>query len=95
MKVIDYFNRIEECSEMETDEGFHAFDKCVNNLSKQELLELIIEFTSIVARLDVSLDILENPFDTDNDWDKVSEEDKIAYKKESKLMNKSHLKIVH
>ena len=95
MKVIEYFNKIDDFANLKDKEGFEAFEKCLYDLSKEDLLELIVEFTSIIAKADVSLDILENPFETGNDWDKVSEEDKIAYKEESKLHNKSHLKIVH
>tara|TARA_R110002012_G_scaffold64373_1_gene169299 strand:+ start:59 stop:346 length:288 start_codon:yes stop_codon:yes gene_type:complete len=95
MKAIEYFNKIEEFANLKDKEGFEAFEKCLYGLNKEDLLELIVEFTSIIAKADVSLDIIEDPFETGNDWDKVSEEDKIAYKEKSKLHNKSHLKIVH
>ena len=64
MKVIEYFNKIEEFSEMENEKGFKAYEDLLQNLSKEDLLELIVEFTSVSARVEISLDILENPFDS-------------------------------
>lgn len=88
MKVIDYFEFINECSDMVNDEGYESYNELLNvSLTKKDLINLIIEFTSIIVKSKVSLDILKNPFETGNDWDNVSNEDK--------LMNKSHLKIVH
>lgn len=81
MKVIDYFNIIDDCSKMTDEEGFKAYEKFINNLTNADLLNLIIEFTSIIVKADVSLDILENPFDTDDE--------------DTKDMNKSHLKLIH
>ena len=96
MRIVDYFKFIEACETMVDEEGYETFDELLHHgLTKKDLINLVIEFTSVIAQADVSLDILENPFETGNDWDKVSEEDKTAYKEESKLHNKSHLKIVH
>jgi hypothetical protein len=95
MKAIEYFDKIEEFTRLSDMEGFEAYENLLFNLDKEDLLELITEFTSIVAKAKVSFDIIENPYLSCNDWDNVSEEDKLAYKEESKLHNKSHLKIVH
>tara|TARA_R100000935_G_C2786336_1_gene143938 strand:+ start:326 stop:571 length:246 start_codon:yes stop_codon:yes gene_type:complete len=81
MKVIDYFNKIEDCSKMTDEEGFEAYDRFINNLTNADLITLIIEFTSIIVKADVSLEILENPFETDDE--------------DSKHVNKNHLKLVH
>jgi len=95
MKAIEYFDKIEEFTRLSDMEGFEAYENLLFNLDKEDLLELITEFTSIVAKAKVSFDIIENPYLSYNDWDNVNEEDKLAYKEESKLHNKSHLKIVH
>jgi hypothetical protein len=95
MKAIEYFDKIEEFTRLSDMEGFEAYENLLFNLDKENLLELITEFTSIIAKAKVSFDIIENPYLSCNDWDNVSEKDKLAYKEESKLHNKSHLKIVH
>ena len=61
MKAIEYFNKIEEFANLKDKEGFEAFEKCLYGLNKEDLLELIVEFTSIIAKADVSLDIIEDP----------------------------------
>jgi len=64
MKVIDYFKFIDECSEMSDEEGYETFNNLLNtDLIKDDLINLIIEFTSIVCKADLSLDQLENPFE--------------------------------
>ena len=95
MKAIEYFDKIEEFTRLSDMEGFEAYENLLFTLDKDDLSELITEFTSIVAKAKVSFDIIENPYLSCNDWDNVSDEDKLAYKEESKLHNKSHLKIVH
>lgn len=95
MKAIEYFDKIEEFTKLSDDKGFEAYENLLLTLDNEDLLELITEFTSIIAKAKVSFDIIENPHLSYNDWDNVSEEDKRAYKEESKLHNKSHLKIVH
>ena len=68
MKVIDYFEFIEECSGMVNDEGFETFDELLHvSLNKKALVNLVLEFTSIVAKSDITLDELANPFDYEND----------------------------
>jgi hypothetical protein len=88
MKAIEYFNKIEEFANLKDKEGFEAFEKCLYGLNKEDLLELIVEFTSIIAKADVSLDIIEDPFEINKDFNKVCDDIEDA-------VNKSHLKIVH
>lgn len=63
MRVIDYFKFIDDCSEMSDEEGYKAFDIFLKEeLSKEELFNLILEFTQIVCKSDLSLEELTNPF---------------------------------
>jgi len=79
MKVIDYFQFIDECSQMNDEEGYKVYDTLLKEeLSKDELVDLILEFTHIVCKADLSLEELTNPFN-----EPVEE------------VNKNHLKIVH
>ena len=57
-------------------------------LNKEDLLELIVEFTSIIAKADVSLDIIEDPFEINKNFNKRCDDIE-------DIVNKSHLKIVH
>ncbi len=64
MKVIDYFKFIDECSEMSDEEGFKVYNSLLKEeLDKESLVDLILEFTQIVCKADLSLDQLENPFE--------------------------------
>ena len=63
MRVIDYFKFIDECSEMSDEEGYKTYDIFLKEeLSKEELANLILEFTQIVCKADLSLEELTNPF---------------------------------
>lgn len=63
MRVIDYFKFIDECSEMSDEEGYKTYDIFLKEeLSKEELVNLILEFTQIVCKADLSLEELTNPF---------------------------------
>mgnify|MGYP003627605129 CR=1 FL=1 len=88
MKAIEYFNKIEEFANLKDKEGFEAFEKCLYGLNKEDLLELIVEFTSIIAKADVSLDIIEDPFEINKYFNKRCNDIE-------DIVNKSHLKIVH
>ena len=88
MKAIEYFNKIDEFANLKDKEGFEAFEKCLYGLNKEDLFELIVEFTSIIVKADVGLDIIEDPFEIDKDFNKVCDDIEDA-------VNKSYLKIVH
>ena len=63
MRVIDYFQFIDECSGMINEEGFETFNDLLNTgLTKDDLINLVVEFTSIVSKSDLTVDELANPF---------------------------------
>ena len=63
MTVVEYFKFRESCETMVDEEGYETFDELLHHgLTKKDLINLVIEFTSVVAQADVSLEILENPF---------------------------------
>ena len=67
MRVIDYFEFIEKCSGMVNEEGYETFDELLHaGLNKKDLINLVVEFTSIIAKSDLTLDDLANPFDYEN-----------------------------
>ena len=64
MRVIDYFQFIDECGEMINEEGFETFNDLLNTgLTKDDLINLVVEFTSIVSKSDLTMDELANPFE--------------------------------
>jgi len=64
MKAIDYYKFVDECSQLSDEEGFKVYDTLLKEeLSKEELVDLILEFTCIVCNADLSLEQLINPFD--------------------------------
>lgn len=64
MTVIDYFEFIDECSGMNNEEGFKVYNSLLKEeLTKEELVDLIVEFTKIVCDANLSLEQLTNPFE--------------------------------
>ena len=64
MTVIDYFEFIDECSGMNNEEGFKVYNSLLKEeLTKEELVDLIVEFTKIICDANLSLEQLTNPFE--------------------------------
>jgi len=62
MTILEYFDFIETCSSSEFTEGAQKYEDMLDSLDTEDFKELIYEFTSVTARLDVSFDMLCNPF---------------------------------
>jgi len=62
MTILEYFDFIETCSSSEFTEGAQKYEDMLDSLDTEDFKELIYEFTSVTARLDVSFEMLCNPF---------------------------------
>jgi len=62
MTILEYFDIIETCASLEFTEGAQKYEDMLDSLNTEDFKELIYEFTSVTARLDVSFEMLSNPF---------------------------------
>jgi|TARA_R110000744_G_scaffold242432_1_gene359534 thiaminase len=62
MTILEYFDFIETCASLEFTEGAQKYEDMLDSLDTEDFKELIYEFTSVTARLDVSFEMLSNPF---------------------------------
>jgi hypothetical protein len=63
MTLLEYFNIIETCASLEFTEGAQKYETLIASLNTEDFKELIYEFTSVTARLDIPFEMLSNPFD--------------------------------
>jgi hypothetical protein len=60
MTLLEYFEIIEVCASLEFTEGAQKYETLIASLNTEDL---IYEFTSVTARLDIPFEMLSNPFD--------------------------------
>ncbi len=65
MKVLELFNEIEKIAFEQSDveeKDFEEMSRLLGTMSREDMIELVLEFLQITVRADVEFEILANPY---------------------------------
>ena len=66
MKVLELFSEIEKIALEQSDveeKDFEEMSRLLGTMSREDMIELVLEFLQIVVRADVEFEILANPYE--------------------------------
>lgn len=66
MKVLELFTEIEKIALEQSDveeKDFEEMSRLLGTMSREDMIELVLEFLQIVVRADVEFEILANPYE--------------------------------
>tara|TARA_R100000278_G_C5418550_1_gene145722 strand:- start:262 stop:504 length:243 start_codon:yes stop_codon:yes gene_type:complete len=66
MKVLELFSEIEKIAFEQSDveeKDFQEMSELLGTMSREDMIELVLEFLQIVVRADVEFEILANPYE--------------------------------
>ncbi len=70
MKVLELFNEIEKIALKQKhikEKDFDDMSKLLGTMSREDMIELVLEFLQITVRADVDFELLANPYEEEDE----------------------------
>lgn len=70
MKVLELFTEIEKIALEQSgieEKDFEEMSRLLGTMSREDMIELVLEFLQIVVRADVEFEILANPYEQEDE----------------------------